>query len=204
MSNVANIAACGVSILIVALLIFLCNRRKAAVGESWSLYDQWNPYSNPYFVGRWELRTFLIVYLLTLPLQLITNTSLLPQGSMSLVVFTAIHAGLVVSLFWILIANAIVATQWIEDGTMASIAVRQLCGLHIIPSYSHFSNSRCQLSPWSFSVALFTSALTSLLVLRKPLAVFRTLLSEFVVYRCLCWWIYGLWCESTLFCSRWN
>jgi len=33
-SNVANIAACGVSILIVALLIFLCNRRKAAVGES--------------------------------------------------------------------------------------------------------------------------------------------------------------------------
>jgi len=78
----------------------------------------------PYFAGRWELRTFLIVYLLTLPLQIITNTSLLPQGSMSLVVFTAIHAGLVVSLFWILIANAIVATQLIEDGTMASIAVR--------------------------------------------------------------------------------
>ncbi|KAL9710062.1 hypothetical protein Ac2012v2_007124 [Leucoagaricus gongylophorus] len=102
-SNVANIAACGVSILVVTLLIFLCNRRKAAV-------------------GRWELRTFLIVYLVTLPLQIVTNTSLLPQGSMALVVFTAIHAGLVVTLFWILIANAIVATQWIEDGTMASIA----------------------------------------------------------------------------------
>jgi len=51
---------------------------------------------------------------------------------MSLVVFTAIHAALVVSLFWILIANAIVATQWVEDGTMASIAVRQFYGFHHI------------------------------------------------------------------------
>jgi len=70
---------------------------------------------------------------------------------MSLVVFTAIHAGLVVSLFWILIANAIVATQWIEDGTMASIAVRQLCGLHIILSYSHFfliAAVNCLLNPF--------------------------------------------------------
>jgi len=31
--NVANIAACGVSIVVIAALIFLCNRRKAAVGE---------------------------------------------------------------------------------------------------------------------------------------------------------------------------
>ena len=30
--NVANIALCGVSIIFVSWLIFLCNRRKAAVG----------------------------------------------------------------------------------------------------------------------------------------------------------------------------
>ncbi|KAF5344835.1 hypothetical protein D9756_011102 [Leucocoprinus leucothites] len=102
-SNVANIAACGVSILLVAVLVFLCHRRKAAV-------------------GRWELRTLLIVYLITLPIQIVTNASLLPQGSTALVVLTAIHAGLVVALFWVLLANAIVATQWIEDGSMASIA----------------------------------------------------------------------------------
>ncbi|KAF9442746.1 hypothetical protein P691DRAFT_810152 [Macrolepiota fuliginosa MF-IS2] len=102
-SNVANIAACGASILFILVLIMLCHRRKAAV-------------------GRFELRAFLIIYLLTLPVQIITNSSLLQQGSTVLVVFTAIHAGLIVALFWILIANAVVATQWIEDGTMASIA----------------------------------------------------------------------------------
>ncbi len=31
-SNVANIAACGVSILVVLVLLFICQRRKAAVG----------------------------------------------------------------------------------------------------------------------------------------------------------------------------
>jgi len=101
-SNVANIVVCAVSILVVALLIFLCHRRKAAV-------------------GRWELRAFLILYLLTLPLQLLTTGSLLEQGSTALVVLTAIHAAVVVALFWVLIANAIVATQWIEDGTVTSI-----------------------------------------------------------------------------------
>lgn len=109
-SNVANIAACGVSILLVAVLVFLCHRRKAAV-------------------GRWELRTLLIVYLITLPIQIVTNASLLPQGSTALVVLTAIHAGLVVALFWVLLANAIVATQWIEDGSMASIAPLSIIAL---------------------------------------------------------------------------
>ncbi|KAJ3576639.1 hypothetical protein NP233_g276 [Leucocoprinus birnbaumii] len=109
-SNIANIVACGVSFLVVAALIYLCHRRKAAV-------------------GRWELRTFLVIYLVTLPIQIVTNGSLLPQGSMGLVVLTAIHAGLVVALFWILLANAIVATQWVEDGTMASIAPLSIIAL---------------------------------------------------------------------------
>jgi len=100
--NVANIAACGVSVIIVAALIFLCNRRQAAV-------------------GRVELRTFLTLYLLTLPLNLISSGSLLEQGSTALVAITAIHVGAVVALFWALLANAIVATQVVEDGTLASL-----------------------------------------------------------------------------------
>ncbi|KAH9486153.1 Chitin synthase export chaperone [Psilocybe cubensis] len=100
--NVANIAACGLSIFFTAFLIFACNRRKAAV-------------------GRIELRTFLTLYLLTLPLQLITTGSFLEQGSTPLVALTAIHAGAVVALFWSLLANAIVATQVVEDGTLASL-----------------------------------------------------------------------------------
>lgn len=113
--NVANIAVCGASILFVALLIFLCNRRKAAV-------------------GRLELRSFLIVYLLTLPFQLLTTGSILEQGSTALVVLTAIHAGLIAALFWALLANAIVSTQIVEDGTPSSLipfylfAIAFLCG----------------------------------------------------------------------------
>jgi Chitin synthase export chaperone len=74
--------------------------------------------------GRVELRTFLSIYLLTLPLQLITTGSLLTQGSTSLVVLTALHAGAVAALFWSLLANAIVATQVVEDGTLSSLIVR--------------------------------------------------------------------------------
>ncbi|KAM6492795.1 Chitin synthase III catalytic subunit [Amanita muscaria] len=100
--NVANIAVCGASIIFVIFLIVLCNRRKAAV-------------------GRVEFRTLLIFYLFTLPFQLVTTGSFLQQGSQGLVIVTAIHAGLVASFFWSLIANALVSTQVVEDGTPSSI-----------------------------------------------------------------------------------
>ncbi|KAF9034236.1 hypothetical protein BDZ89DRAFT_1130779 [Hymenopellis radicata] len=101
-SNIANILACGLSIPFVGLLIYAVSRRKAAV-------------------GRVELRLFLVLYLLTLPFQIMTTGSLLEQGSTALVVLTAIHAGLVAALFGALLANALVATQIVEDGTMSSI-----------------------------------------------------------------------------------
>lgn len=65
-----------------------------------------------------------MLYLFTLPLQLITTGSLLEQGSTALIALTAVHAGAVVALFWALLANAIVATQVVEDGTLASLVVR--------------------------------------------------------------------------------
>ncbi|KAG2152535.1 chitin synthase III catalytic subunit [Suillus bovinus] len=102
LGNIANIVACGLSFFVVGALIYFTGRRKAAV-------------------GRIELRIFFALYLLTLPFQLITSGSLLTQGSTALVVLTAIHAGLVATLFWTLLANAIVATQIVEDGTLSSI-----------------------------------------------------------------------------------
>ncbi|KAH6903772.1 chitin synthase III catalytic subunit [Coprinopsis sp. MPI-PUGE-AT-0042] len=101
-SNVANIAACGVSFFFIGALIFMCNRRKAAV-------------------GRVELRSFLLIYLITLPLQILTTGALFEQGSLALTIITAVHAGSVVALFWGLLANGIVATQVVEDGTMSSM-----------------------------------------------------------------------------------
>lgn len=96
-------------------------------------------------IGRIELRTFLSLYFLTLPLQLVTTGacpitsrsaclcadrrlhrvpllgSFLEQGSTPLVVVTAIHAGVVAALFWSLLANGLVATQVVEDGTPSSL-----------------------------------------------------------------------------------
>ncbi|KAF8337308.1 chitin synthase III catalytic subunit [Amanita rubescens] len=118
--NVANIVVCGISILFVSYLIYLCNRRKAAV-------------------GRIEHRFFLILYLLTLPFQLLTTGSFLEQGSTSLVVLTAIHAGFVAAFFWSLLANAIVSTQIVEDGTPSSLIPFYLLTIAILCGTTYIS-----------------------------------------------------------------
>ncbi|KAJ7066808.1 chitin synthase III catalytic subunit [Mycena belliarum] len=102
LGNIANIVVCALSMVFAGVLIWVTNKRKAAV-------------------GRIELRTFLLLYFLTLPLQLVTTGAFLEQGSTALVVLTAIHAGTVAALFWSLLANALVATQVVEDGTPSSL-----------------------------------------------------------------------------------
>jgi len=61
------------------------------------------------------------LYLFSLPLQLLTTGSVLQQDSIPLVVLTAVHAGVIVAVFWMLLGNAIVATQVVEDGTPAAV-----------------------------------------------------------------------------------
>ncbi|KAG6864434.1 hypothetical protein C0991_009560, partial [Blastosporella zonata] len=102
LGNIANIVACGLSFIITLGLVWLAHRRKAAV-------------------GRIELRTLLGLYAVTLPLNAITTGAFLQQGSTALVVLTAIHAGFVAAFFWALLANALVATQVVEDGTLSSL-----------------------------------------------------------------------------------
>lgn len=102
LGNIANIIACGLSIIFVGVLLFFAGRRHAAV-------------------CRTEFRVFLVLYLLSLPFQLISTGSFLHQGTTSLTVITAIHAGMVAATFWALLANAIVSTQVVEDGTLSSL-----------------------------------------------------------------------------------
>ncbi|KAJ7623787.1 chitin synthase III catalytic subunit [Roridomyces roridus] len=102
LGNIANIVLCALSMVLIGGLVWATNRRKAAV-------------------GRIELRTFLVLYFLTLPLQLLTTGAIFEQGSTALVALTAIHAGVVAALFWSLLANALVATQVVEDGTPSSL-----------------------------------------------------------------------------------
>ncbi|KAB5588357.1 Chitin synthase export chaperone [Ceratobasidium theobromae] len=102
LGNIANVIACGLSIVFVIFLIAKCSRRKAAV-------------------GRVELRAFLILYLLTLPFQLLDTGALIKQATTQLSILTAVHMGLIAATFWMLLGNAIVATQIVEDGTMSSL-----------------------------------------------------------------------------------
>jgi len=117
-------------VFFVGFLVFLCDRRKAAVGKLPLISSLSHCHWLISVLGRIELRTFLTLYLLTLPLQLLTTGSFLEQGSTALIVLTAIHAGMVVTLFWSLLANAIVATQVVEDGSMSSLIV--CVQLHIL------------------------------------------------------------------------
>ncbi|EMD34581.1 hypothetical protein CERSUDRAFT_23713, partial [Gelatoporia subvermispora B] len=102
LGNIANIIACGLSMFFMVTLIIWTSRRKAAV-------------------GRVELRLFFIMYLLTLPFQLLSTGSFLEQGSTALTAITAVHAGLVAATFWALLGNGIVSTQVVEDGTLSSL-----------------------------------------------------------------------------------
>jgi len=85
----------------------------------------------PPLAGRSEFRIFLLLYFISLPFQLLTTGAVLQQGSLALVVLTAIHAGIIVALFWTLLGNAIVSTQIVEDGTLSSLIVRlSPCCIH--------------------------------------------------------------------------
>jgi len=63
----------------------------------------------------------LLLYAVSLAFQAITTASILEQGSLPLLILTALHAGVVASFFWTLLGTALVATQYVEDGTPSSL-----------------------------------------------------------------------------------
>ena len=73
-----------------------------------------------------EFRTFLLIYALSLPLQILTTGSVLRQNSLAIVILTAIHAGVVAALFWSLLYNGILLTQLFMDGTAPSLIVHSV------------------------------------------------------------------------------
>jgi len=85
----------GLSAVVALLLTFFAGRRKAAV-------------------GRVELRLLFMAYALHSALSVITMSSILEQGTTALAVLSAIHVAVVASLFWILLGNALIATQIVE------------------------------------------------------------------------------------------
>ncbi|PIL26885.1 hypothetical protein GSI_11065 [Ganoderma sinense ZZ0214-1] len=124
LANIANIIACGFSMIFTLLLIVWTTRRRAAVvnvlPDRMRLYATLVPWTSRYG-GRVEFRIFLVLYFLTIPLQLLSTGSFLEQGSTALTAITAVHAGFVAATFWALLGNAIISTQLVEDGTISSL-----------------------------------------------------------------------------------
>lgn len=83
------------SLIFALVLTYLANRRAAAV-------------------GRIELKFLLVAFAAHSALQIVTMSSLLPQGSTALSVLSAIHVALYVGLFWLLLGNALVSLQLVE------------------------------------------------------------------------------------------
>ena len=77
-------------------------------------------------VARLELLYFLGLYLVSLPLQLISTSSFLRQGSTALIVFTALHAGVVAALFWCLL------------GEYTPLLLSCFCFSYFFPAFSIF------------------------------------------------------------------
>ncbi|KXN86845.1 Chitin synthase export chaperone [Leucoagaricus sp. SymC.cos] len=104
LSNIANNVLCGVGFLVTAALLWGCQKRIAAV-------------------GRVEFRALLSTYLVSLILQIVTGGALLEQGTQAIGALTAIHCGIVASLFWVLLWNAFTTTQLLDDGRVVSVMI---------------------------------------------------------------------------------
>ncbi|WOO78794.1 uncharacterized protein LOC62_02G002332 [Vanrija pseudolonga] len=72
-------------------------------------------------VARDEHRILLVAFAILSALQAVTMSSMLKQGSTALVVLSSLHLALSAAFGYILIANALVACQFLEDGSIASL-----------------------------------------------------------------------------------
>lgn len=105
LGNIANIVLCSLSVIIALALAVLAGRRGAAV-------------------GRQEYRFLFFVYAVLQVLQLLDTGGIFAQASTALSIITAVHLGVLVGFFWILLWTAFLSLQIVEDGTVASLGVR--------------------------------------------------------------------------------
>jgi len=103
LANLGSILLNGVAIVITLGLLFLANRKRAAV-------------------GRREMQYFLFGYLIISICEIFTIGGFPLDGAVRRA-FTAVHIAAVVATAWVLLLNAIVGFQIMEDGTPLSMAL---------------------------------------------------------------------------------
>ncbi|KAL7312051.1 Chitin synthase, class 7 [Mucor circinelloides] len=72
-------------------------------------------------VGRKEIAMFFQLYLVTIFLEMLLVTNIIPTASILYPFFTAAHLGLISASFWCLLLNGFVGFQFAEDGTPISL-----------------------------------------------------------------------------------
>lgn len=103
LGNLGSILLCGVAVAVSVLLLLRSERKRAAV-------------------GRREMQLFLIGYIL-MSICEIFSVGEFPLNSTVRVVFSAIHIGLIIATTWILMMNAVIGYQLIDDGTALSVGL---------------------------------------------------------------------------------
>ncbi|ORZ03450.1 chitin synthase III catalytic subunit [Syncephalastrum racemosum] len=72
-------------------------------------------------IGRKEITMFFEMYLMTLVLEMLLESSIIPTASILYPYFTAAHLGLISATLWCLLLNGFVGFQFAEDGTPISL-----------------------------------------------------------------------------------
>ncbi|KAG1097623.1 hypothetical protein G6F42_018147 [Rhizopus arrhizus] len=72
-------------------------------------------------VGRKEIAMFFQLYLVTIFLEMLLVTNIIPTASILYPFLTAAHLGLISASFWCLLLNGFVGFQFAEDGTPISL-----------------------------------------------------------------------------------
>ncbi|CUS11498.1 unnamed protein product [Tuber aestivum] len=101
--NLGSIILCAFAIIVSVLLLLLSQKKRAAV-------------------GRREMQIFLILYILVSLVEVFTVGGFLTDRTV-LVWFTGIHLGAIAATAWVLLLNAVVGFQLVDDGTPLSVGL---------------------------------------------------------------------------------
>ncbi|KAH6670014.1 chitin synthase III catalytic subunit [Halenospora varia] len=124
-SNPSNLAACqlkGISLSGGRHLGNLGSILIAGLAIAVSAYLLWRSELKQAAVGRREMQVFLIGYIIIEICEIFT-VGLFPLSSKVRIAFTGIHIGMIIATLWILMLNAIVGYQLLDDGTPLSVGL---------------------------------------------------------------------------------
>ncbi|PNY24635.1 Export control protein chs7 [Tolypocladium capitatum] len=106
LGNLGSILLCTVAIAAAAFMVLKSEKKRAAV-------------------GRREMQLFLLCYII-ISICEIFSVGVFPLNESVRIAFTAIHIGMIIAATWILMLNAVVGYQLIDDGTPLSMGLMLL------------------------------------------------------------------------------